>query len=75
MAKRTDRANADRTPACGCADGPSSRYNEKHDAYYCRACLTWLETGCSDPECEYCRSRPVLAPAEVPPDGEASPPV
>lgn len=33
-------------------------YDEKYDAYYCRYCNVWLETGCADPRCGFCCDRP-----------------
>lgn len=33
--------------------------SEKHDAYYCTGCGTWLEKRCSGAEeCEFCKDRP-----------------
>lgn len=62
-------------PVCGCADGPSSRRSDRHDASYCRACRAWLSPVCVDECCEYCKNRPPTAPATEVPDGEASAPV
>lgn len=36
----------------------------KHDAYYCESCDAWLETKCTDPDCEFCYTRPER-PSEV----------
>jgi hypothetical protein len=33
-------------------------YFDRFDAYFCPLCDTWLEASCSDPSCDYCRSRP-----------------
>jgi hypothetical protein len=33
-------------------------YSEDHDAYFCRDCNVWTETGCSDVRCNFCRDRP-----------------
>lgn len=42
---------------CGCYTD-AERYNEKHDAYYCLKCNQWLEDGCADKKCDYCKNRP-----------------
>lgn len=36
-------------------------YNELYDAHYCRACLSWKESKCSDKLCQFCKSRPNYA--------------
>lgn len=33
-------------------------YLDDHDAYACPKCRKWLESACSDPDCNYCRNRP-----------------
>ena len=33
-------------------------YSDEFDAYYCETCNKWLESTCSDPNCEYCVRRP-----------------
>ncbi|KLU62307.1 hypothetical protein CEB3_c13510 [Peptococcaceae bacterium CEB3] len=38
--------------------GMEKLYSGKHDAHYCKACDTWLEVNCHDPECEFCSNRP-----------------
>ena len=38
--------------------GNSGVLDMKYDAYYCKLCLEWLESKCSDPSCSYCASRP-----------------
>ena len=37
--------------------------SEKHDAYYCEKC-GWLEAKCSDPDCLFCKARPIT-PKEI----------
>lgn len=32
--------------------------NEKHDAYFCKVCDAWLESQCTDSDCEFCPNRP-----------------
>lgn len=42
-----------------CSNCTSERqYSNKYDAYYCELCNIWLEEKCSDPECQYCPTRP-----------------
>ena len=42
-----------------CVDcGTERSYNETYDTYYCESCNKWLEEKCSDPECEFCLTRP-----------------
>lgn len=36
--------------------------NEEYDCYYCVGCGEWLETKCSDINCEFCSKRPEKAP-------------
>lgn len=38
-------------------------YSEKYDCYYCESCNNWLEDTCDDPNCEFCKDRP-LTPKE-----------
>lgn len=33
-------------------------YCDRHDAYLCPSCHTWVESPCSDPQCSYCPGRP-----------------
>ena len=33
-------------------------YIEKHDAYACKTCNSWLENQCEDGTCEFCVGRP-----------------
>jgi len=46
-----------RIPVCKDCMGDGER-NEKYDAYFCKKCDRWLETGCDDKECEFCPGRP-----------------
>ncbi|MBS3067988.1 HEAT repeat domain-containing protein [Candidatus Micrarchaeota archaeon] len=39
-------------------------YSMKYDAYFCKKCNKWLETGCKDPECKFCLERPKRPLAE-----------
>jgi hypothetical protein len=41
-------------PGCGQA----RIYYDDYDAFFCAFCNVWLESGCGDAACEYCRSRP-----------------
>lgn len=41
-------------PSCGA----KKVYHEKYDAFFCPQENKWLETGCNDPKCEYCGTRP-----------------
>lgn len=41
-------------PSCGA----NKYYNDKYDALFCLKENKWLETGCHDPECEFCKDRP-----------------
>jgi hypothetical protein len=34
-------------------------YSERYDAYYNPITNEWLESTCSDPNCEYCVNRPM----------------
>lgn len=34
------------------------KYCGIHDVYFCEACDVWLEKVCSDPDCEFCPTRP-----------------
>ena len=44
----------DKCPSCG-----ESKYmNYKYDAIFCLKENKWLESGCQDPECEFCNNRP-----------------
>ncbi|MBR6770588.1 MAG: hypothetical protein IKM28_05020 [Lachnospiraceae bacterium] len=42
-------------PLCG---QRTRLYVYQYDAVCCLSCNQWLETGCSDPNCEFCRKRP-----------------
>ena len=33
-------------------------YDLKYDAFYCSICNIWLDSTCSDLNCEYCKNRP-----------------
>jgi hypothetical protein len=33
-------------------------YSEDYDAFFCGTCNEWLEAACSDPECDFCGTRP-----------------
>lgn len=33
-------------------------YSEEYDSYYNQATNEWTEDKCSDPNCEYCSTRP-----------------
>jgi hypothetical protein len=41
---------------CDC--GSQKIYYEKYDAKFCPQEDKWLESGCLDPLCEYCKDRP-----------------
>lgn len=41
-----------------CSDHPV--YYEKYDAKFCAQENKWLEAACSDPDCDYCKNRPIL---------------
>ena len=43
---------------CLCIRCPKFKYSEKYDSYYCTKRNVWLESGCSDPTCEYCKDKP-----------------
>lgn len=43
-------------PNCGC-DKKLVRI-DRYDALAHRNCLQWVESGCSDPQCEFCSKRP-----------------
>lgn len=38
------------------------RYNGNYDAYYDTKTREWVESKCADSECQFCASRPKLAP-------------
>jgi len=38
--------------------GRVERYFFKYDALCCFTCDEWIESSCSDPDCEFCASRP-----------------
>jgi len=29
-----------------------------YDSFFCASCNMWLESGCNDATCDYCKSRP-----------------
>lgn len=33
-------------------------YSEEYDAYYNLVTMTWIDSKCDDPTCEYCLNRP-----------------
>lgn len=33
-------------------------YHEKYDRFFCPKCNLWLESGCDDPNCEFCTTIP-----------------
>ncbi len=33
-------------------------WEDGYDAYYCESCNEWITEKCSDPECEFCATRP-----------------
>ncbi|HEX2864997.1 MAG TPA: hypothetical protein VHN99_10550 [Deinococcales bacterium] len=35
------------------------------DSAFCPRCRAWTEKACSDPDCEYCRTRPETPPLAV----------
>ena len=41
---------------CGCSS--SKDYSDDYDAYFCASCNVWLESGCKDPDCIFCKDRP-----------------
>jgi hypothetical protein len=36
----------------------TKQYSEKYDTYFCGECNKWLEEKCTDPDCQYCTTRP-----------------
>ena len=34
------------------------QYSNRYDSYFCELCNQWLEQSCTDPNCEFCSSRP-----------------
>jgi hypothetical protein len=40
-------------------------YSEKYDCYACPECKRWLETKCSDKQCQFCNVRPAEPPEEM----------
>ena len=34
-------------------------YSKEFDSYYCTSCDSWIEGGCSDADCSYCKERPL----------------
>lgn len=51
-----------------CRDHPDAiaERNERHDAFYCPVCGTWLSPRCVSPYCELCKGRPDKAPVNAP---------
>lgn len=46
----------------GCAHYPPDlAYNERYDAWYVIKTGHWTESKCPDPNCDYCKDRPVTA--------------
>lgn len=39
--------------------GSRIKYSDNYDAKYCHFCDVWLESVCSDPNCEFCSQRPM----------------
>ena len=54
----TKKKRKRRYPLCNAHPGALPVRHERHDAYFCIACDRWLEKGCSDPGCEFCKARP-----------------
>lgn len=42
---------------CG-TKGSYSWWDDGYDAYFCKQCNEWIDSKCSDPECEFCKDRP-----------------
>jgi hypothetical protein len=38
--------------------GQAAEYRLESDAHLCPKCNRWLEDGCRDPQCKFCRRRP-----------------
>ena len=38
--------------------GENKHFNYEYDALFCIKENKWLETGCNDPECQFCKDRP-----------------
>ena len=51
-----------RGKGCECTGPNIVWYNELFDARYCPECRVWLESKCSDNDCEYCSTRPDVPP-------------
>lgn len=47
-----------RGPTPTLCDHPTRMLCDVNDAVFCPDCDVWLETVCSDPDCDYCRRRP-----------------
>lgn len=41
--------------------GVVGMHNEQYDSYYCPECKEWLESRCSDEDCEICAGKPANA--------------
>jgi hypothetical protein len=45
---------------CTCEKcGELTEYNKAHDAWFCLGCDIWTEDKCNDPECVFCKYRPL----------------
>ena len=38
------------------------KFSSRYDAYYCADCGEWLESKCGSPMCQFCETRPAVAP-------------
>lgn len=45
----------EKCPTCG----ESKYYQDKYDAFFCLKENKWLESGCEDPDCDFCKARPL----------------
>lgn len=57
MRLNVDRRNHRREYSCSTCDTEAVR-DEKYDAFYCPACMVWLESQCPDLDCGFCLERP-----------------
>ena len=55
--------------SCPCCS-KSRVYAIRYDSYFCPSCNLWLEAGCPDATCDFCRTRPVR-PLPSPPFRES----
>jgi hypothetical protein len=44
-----------------CKNWMGMGYNEEYDSYFCKGCDNWLEDGCDNPNCAFCKCRPNTA--------------